>query len=115
MQVQVGYPVLTLTEDGSTSQARFLALAASGQAAATSTKGQGTSWNIPVKVVWEGDGEMSVMLTGEADGGEGGRKLKEAAQSLQSQGKWFKVRSLGPCCSSRSYRLDACHVDRTFW
>ncbi|CAN0229581.1 unnamed protein product [Ectocarpus sp. 6 AP-2014] len=95
---KVGYPVLTLAEDGSTSQARFLAMAEDpATATAASAKGddggQGTVWRIPARVVWEGAGEgeeLVVMLEGES-GAEGGRKLKEKVQELQAAGKWFKI------------------------
>ena len=52
---QVGYPVLTLAGDGSTSQTRFLAMAREEGAAATAAAEGGgkTTWSIPAKVVWE--------------------------------------------------------------
>lgn len=81
---QVGYPVLTLDGDGGTSQTRFLALAGEGEK-------DETTWTIPAKVVWEGGGELVVMLEGEGGGGGGDRKLKEKLQELQTAGKWFKV------------------------
>lgn len=93
----MGYPVLTLAEDGSTSQARFLAMTEEPTTAAASTKGDGgqsTVWPIPARVVWEGAGEgeeLVVMLEGES-GAEGGRKLREKVQELQAAGKWFKVK-----------------------
>lgn len=100
--LQVGYPVLTLHDDGSTSQARFLAMAADADADASPTGGQegGTVWPIPARVVWEDageDDELVVMLNGGAGGGGGGddgdddRRLTEKMQELQAAGKWFKV------------------------
>lgn len=80
--------MLTLGEDGSTSQTRFLALAAAQGAGVDRAD---TTWTIPAKVVYEGDGELALMLTGET-GGEGGRKLMKKVQELQGEGKWFKVR-----------------------
>lgn len=94
----MGYPVLTLDQDGKPSQARFLALGG-GSTPQPHAGHEDIKWNIPIKVVWDGDGggdgdgdaEMSVLLTGEEGGGEGGRKLMEAVQRLQAQGKWYKV------------------------
>ncbi|CAN0168983.1 unnamed protein product, partial [Laminaria digitata] len=81
---QVGYPVLTLAGDGSTSQTRFLAMAGGEE--------DETIWTIPAKVVWEGGGELVVMLEGgEGGGGVGDQKLKEKLQELEATGKWFKV------------------------
>ena len=96
---QVGYPVLTLHDDGSTSQARFLAMAADAGADAGSTGGQGegTVWPIPARVVWEdaAEGEELVVMLNVAAGGGGGgdddRRLTEKMQQLQAAGKWFKV------------------------
>lgn len=89
---QVGYPVLKLAEDGGTTQSRFLMLPEADGGPALSREEMDTTWNIPTKVVWEGGEEMTLMLTGEDGGGEGGRKLRETVQKLQAAGKWFKVR-----------------------
>eukprot|EP00752_Nemacystus_decipiens_P015740 g14052.t1 len=95
---KVGYPVLTLHEDGSTSQARFLAMAGDADAGTTEHQEGGTVWPIPARVVWEDAGEeeeLVVMLNGAAGGGGGGgdddRRLTEKMQQLQTAGKWFKV------------------------
>lgn len=98
----MGYPVLTFAEDGSTSQARFLAMAETTTTAdnAGGQKDEGdTVWPIPARVVWEdaGDGEELVVMldtTAGVDGGGSGdgRKLMEKVQELQTAGKWFKVR-----------------------
>lgn len=85
----MGYPVLTLHDDGSTSQARFLAMAANGDGA---DGADATVWPIPARVVWEGAGEgdeLVVMLNG--GGGGDDRRLKEKLQELRAAGKWFKV------------------------
>lgn len=96
---QVGYPVLTLHDDGSTSQARFLAMAADADADAdgNGSREGGTVWPIPARVVWEDAGEeeeLVVMLNGAAGGGgdDDDRRLTEKMQGLQAAGKWFKVR-----------------------
>lgn len=91
---QVGYPVLTLHDDGGTSQTRFLAMAA--DEADTTGTGGGTLWPIPARVVWEGAGEeeeLVVMLNGGTGGGGGDddRRLTEKMQELQAAGRWFKV------------------------
>lgn len=109
----MGYPVLTLAGDGSTSQTRFLAMAGEENAAAAAGgggEGDGkdeTIWTIPAKVVWEGGGELVVMLEGQGDGeggggGVGDRKLQEKLQELQGAGKWFKVRGI---LSSKTSKL----------
>lgn len=90
--------MLTLAGDGSTSQTRFLAMTGGEDAAAATAAGgkDETVWTIPAKVVWEGGGELVVMLEGGGDGegggGVGDRKLQEKLQELQAAGKWFKVR-----------------------
>lgn len=93
---QVGYPVLTIGDDGSTSQTRFLAMGADQDG------GEKTTWTIPTKVVWEGeeDGEgLVVMLEGGTEGGgEGGEKLKGKIQELQAAEKWYKVRDEASIC-----------------
>lgn len=74
--------MLTLADDGSTSQTRFLAMT-------SERKGGDTTWTIPASVTWEGGGELKVIL-----GGEGGdQKLMKKVQELQTEGKWFKVRA----------------------
>lgn len=105
---KVGYPVLTLTEDGGTSQGRFLSLAstlqdASGGAGSDamtadepdlSGSNSSTKWTIPTRVVWEGaeDGkEELVVMLAESGDGEGDRQLKAKLQDLAAAGKWFKV------------------------
>eukprot|EP00903_Cladosiphon_okamuranus_P013627 g12691.t1 len=93
---KVGYPVLTLHDDGSTSQARFLAMAADADADARGGEEGGTVWPIPARVVWEGAGkdeELVVMLNAAAGGGGGDddRRLTEKMEELHSAGKWFKV------------------------
>ncbi|CAN0321806.1 unnamed protein product [Pylaiella littoralis] len=96
---KVGYPVLTLAEDGSTSQARFLAMADAATVEKGGGGGGGTVWPIPARVVWEGaadEEELVVMLEGGGGGGGGGgreddRKLMDKVQELQAAGKWFKV------------------------
>lgn len=107
---QVGYPVLTLAGDGSTSQTRFLAMAGEEDAAAAAGGGGGgeakTIWTIPAKVVWEGGGELVVMLEGQG-GGVGDRKLQEKLQELQAAGKWFKAREI---FSSKTSKLTIVHT-----
>lgn len=97
----MGYPVLTLAEDGSTSQSRFLAMLAEKTTTTTTTegdKGGDTSWSIPVKVVWEGGWELVVMLEGGGRRGDGDRQLMKKVQQLQAAGLWFKVRGIYFCC-----------------
>lgn len=82
--------MLTLAEDGSTSQMRFLALTAvGGEGKSLEPEETATKWTIPVKVVWD-NAELVVMLA-EGGDGEGDRKLKEKLQELTTAGKWFKV------------------------
>ncbi|CAM9429069.1 unnamed protein product [Ascophyllum nodosum] len=88
---KVGYPVLTLANDGSTSQTRFLAMAAEDIEGGDAGD---TTWTIPAAVAWEGGGELKVMLGGGGTAGEeddGDRKLMEKVQELEKAGKWFKV------------------------
>lgn len=85
--------MLTLAEDGSTSQARFLAMAAKEEGG----EGEGdTVWPIPARVIWEGAGDeegLVVMLEGGGGAGDDDRELMEKIQELQAAGKWFKVRA----------------------
>lgn len=121
---QVGYPVLTLTEDGGTSQGRFLSLAstlqdASGGAGSDamtadepdlSGSNSSTKWTIPTRVVWEGaeDGkEELVVMLAESGDGEGDRQLKAKLQDLAAAGKWFKVSRLLNLCTALSAALES--------
>ena len=84
--------MLTLANDGSTSQTRFLAMAAEDIEGGDAGD---TTWTIPAAVAWEGGGELKVMLGGGGTAGEeddGDRKLMEKVQELEKAGKWFKVR-----------------------
>lgn len=77
--------MLTLADDGSTSQTRFLAMA-------SESKGD-TTWTIPASLAWEGGGELKVMLGGEGKDSDGDQELMQKVQELQAEGKWFKVRA----------------------
>lgn len=87
--------MLTLHDDGSTSQARFLAMADDSDADATPRGGQegATVWPIPARVVWEdaGEGEELVAMLNGGGGGDDDRRLTGKMQELQAAGKWFKV------------------------
>lgn len=88
----MGYPVVTLTEDGSTSQMRFLSLATEERESEVDSSSS-TTWTIPVKVVWEGcdaGDELVVMLSADG-GGDGDKELKGKLEELTAAGKWFKV------------------------